>query len=718
MSVAVAGQQDDKTLRLPEKLPPIREDVSLREGARSLDGAPTWLLYDPARNKYFQINQAGMAIIRCWNRSSPDEVMAAASRITREPVSPVDVSHMLEFLVGAELIDGHSVSVRSRLQRLGNGRVQTLFQKLLHGYLFFRVPLVKPDNFLSQLYPYLKFVFTRQFILLTIVVGLVSMVLISRQWSTFTGTFSWLFSIEGMIGFFLTLVFVKIVHEMGHALALKRHGLKVPTMGVAFMVMWPVLYTDATDGWQLKRRHEKALISAAGVSAELMLACYAMAAWVLLPDGIARSLAFTVATTTWVLSLAVNLNPLMRFDGYFFLSDILNVPNLQDRSFAQARWRLRSWLFGDIGERPDVLSKRMANILAGYGFAVWVYRFLLFLGIALLVYHFFFKALGVILFVVEIWFFIFRPLRNEIKHWPGLFSGMDTVRKRRWFVLLAALLFIFVFPFEQNIRLPAQVVDAEFTRIFPPASSQVAEVLVRSGQVVDKGAPLLRLVSPRLEFDLQQAKSRLAEFQGKLNQTAIDTEKLEERLVLEQAVQRAASEIQALQRTIDSLLIRSPGNGVVVDMNSELHVGRWLSREHHLLTIRGGKKAHYIAWATEEQLSGLGLDEKGIFFAPANVSMSAYPVRIIKIERSAIAELQPYHASVYGGDIPVDADQSGRLVPRQAIYRVHLAADGSGTDWLPDQRLRGHVSIEGSSKTLAGVLFRLVAGTLIRESGF
>jgi putative peptide zinc metalloprotease protein len=243
-------------------------------------------------------------------------------------------------------------------------------------------------------------------------------------------------------------------------------------------------------------------------------------------------------------------------------------------------------------------------------------------------------------------------------------------------------------------------------------------VLVRNGQSVDKGAPLLRLVSPRLEFDLQQARSRLAEFQGKLNQTAIDTERLEERLVLEQAVQRAASEIQALERTIDALLIRSPSNGLVIDMNSEVHPGRWLSREHHLLTVRGGKQAHYIAWATEEQLSGLSLDEQAVFFAPANISMRAYPVRIIKIERSAVSELQPYHASVYGGDIPVDADQSGRLIPRQAIYRVHLAADSSAADWLPEQRLRGHVSIEGRSRTLVGMLFKVIVGTLIRESGF
>ena len=718
MSVSVADPQEQQGISLPERLPSLREDVSLREGARALDGSPTWLLYDPVRNKYFQINRAGMAIIRCWDLHHPEQVIAAAAAIAREPISPVDVSHMLDFLVGAELIDGHSVPIRTRLQKLGGARVQTLFQKLLHGYLFFRIPLVKPDHFLDQLYPHLRLVFSRRFVLFTVVVGVISMVLISRQWSTFTGTFSWLFSIEGAIGFFLTLVFVKIVHELGHALALKRHGLKVPTMGVAFMVMWPVLYTDATDGWQLRRRHEKAVISAAGVSAELMLACYAMAAWVLLPDGIGRSLAFTVATTTWVLSLAVNLNPLMRFDGYFFLSDILNVPNLQDRSFAQARWRLRTWLFGDIGERPDVLSTRMANFLAGYGFAVWVYRFLLFLGIALLVYHLFFKALGVALFIVEIWFFIVRPLRNEIKHWPGLFSGMDTVRKKRWFVLLGVMLLILAFPFEQNIRLPAQVVDAEFTRIYPPVPARVAEVLVGHGQVVDKGAPLLRLVSPRLDFDLQQARSRLAEFQGKLNQTAIDTDRLEERLVLEQAVQRAASEIQALQRTLDSLLIRSPGNGLVADMNSELLPGLWLSREQHLLTIRGGKQAHYIAWATEEQLSGLSVDKQAVFFAPANVSMRAHPVRITKIERSAVSELQPYHASVHGGDIPVDAGQDGRLVPRQAIYRVHLTADGSGADWLPDQRLRGHVSIEGSSKTLAGMLFRVVAGTFIRESGF
>ena len=125
---------------------------------------------------------------------------------------------------------------------------------------------------------------------------------------------------------------------------------------------------------------------------ELAIAAFASLLWSFLPEGALRSAAFLLATTTWLLTLGVNLNPFMRFDGYFLLSDLLEVGNLQQRSFALARWWLREQLFGFAEQPPELLPRSLRRGLVIYAFCTWLYRFFLFLGIALLVYMLFFAT--------------------------------------------------------------------------------------------------------------------------------------------------------------------------------------------------------------------------------------------------------------------------------------------------------------------------------------
>ena len=162
----------------------------------------------------------------------------------------------------------------------------------------------------------------------------------------------------------------------------------------------PVRYTEASTACKASRR-ARLMVDAAGIFAELMLAVMATLFWVFLPDGTASDVAFVIASVSWVMSLLVNLNPLMRFDGYYLLADMLGVENMQERGFALARWRLREFLFGFGDPAPEHLSRPMRRGLIVHAYAVWVYRFFLFLDIALLVYHVAVKLAGIVLFAVE-----------------------------------------------------------------------------------------------------------------------------------------------------------------------------------------------------------------------------------------------------------------------------------------------------------------------------
>ncbi|MEG0886260.1 MAG: peptidase M50, partial [Janthinobacterium sp.] len=240
------------------------------------------------------------------------------------------------------------------------------------------------------------------------------LILVARQWDTFVHSFMDMLSPSGLAGFALALIVSKTLHEMGHALVATRLGVRVAHMGVAMVVLWPMLYTDTSESWRLRNHKHRLAISIAGVCTELALAGLATLAWALLDDGILRQSMLYMATTGWILSLALNASPFMRFDGYFILSDVINFPNLHERAGAIAKAFMRRKLLG-LNEpdsesfRPEVLWK-----LRLFAYITWLYRLTVFLGIAFAVYYFFFKALGIFLLAVELWWFVAKPVWTEL----------------------------------------------------------------------------------------------------------------------------------------------------------------------------------------------------------------------------------------------------------------------------------------------------------------
>ncbi|HEX7639591.1 MAG TPA: site-2 protease family protein, partial [Burkholderiaceae bacterium] len=397
-------------------LPPLREELALLPGPVLADGQPSHTLHDPVRNQFFQIDWPTFEVLSRWHLGQAATVAAAISRDTTLQMDAQDVEDVVGFFQQHQLLQagpGHAAAFAGRLrQRRGSA-----WQWLLHNYLFFRIPLVRPDRWLGRWAPRLDFLYSPRFLGLTLAALAWGLVEVYRQWERFSATLVDTISPAGLARYGLTLAAVKLLHELGHAFTAKRLGCKVPSMGVAFLVMCPVAYTDTNEVWRLTRRRDRLAVGAAGVLTELAVAAWATLAWALLPDGDARSMAFLLATTTWIASIGVNASPFMRFDGYFLLSDWLGVPNLHARAFALARWQLREWLFA-LGEpAPEGLPRRRRIGLVLFAYATWLYRATVFLGIAALVYAFFIKAVGLLMFAVEMGWFLMMPLARELQAW-------------------------------------------------------------------------------------------------------------------------------------------------------------------------------------------------------------------------------------------------------------------------------------------------------------
>lgn len=696
-------------------LPPLREDLGIFPSARTPKGERSWVLHDPVRNRYFHIGETEFALLSLWHGAATAEELQAAAAAEGVQVGLQDIQDFSEFLFKCDLALSGDVSAK-RFSAMHKGRQHSWWESLLHGYLFFKVPLIRPDRLLERFYPVFRPLFSQRFAVLTALVGVCSIFLILRQWDIFWATFLGFLSWEGAATFGLSLAFVKVLHEAGHALACRHFGLRVPSIGVAFIVMWPVMYTDASEAWRLQSRRARLTIASAGMLVEITIACYASLLWVFLPDGLLRSVMFTLATTTWLMSVAVNLNPLMRFDGYYIFSDLFNIANLQERGFALARNRLRHVLFGQELFSDPGLRQREHYIAMGWAYATWIYRFFLFLGIAFLVYHFFFKALGIFLFIVEIWWFVVGPIWREVKNWRGLMAAMNKRRKQWWMLAAGIALLVLLLPWHSAYRVPALMRAGQLQQLYPAEPARVTELLVKNGQSVKAGDTLMSLDSPELDANIAAAVTALSRAEYELNRVLASAVTASDRLVAEEALQRARASLSGLELRRQKLHLRAPFAGTLEDIPVSIRPGLWLGGKQSLGVLVGSQGGVVVdAYVPEEYLRFVRRGDKARFY-PEDTTVAVQSGTIVEIDAVDTAVLtEPYLAESFGGGIPVRTTEAG-VMPEQAVYRVRIRLDASGL--LADRMLRGWARLSGDDRSLLLRGGSFVVGVLLRESGF
>jgi len=701
----------------PVKLPPLRQDVGLYPAPPQRDGSPVWSLHDPAANKFYLISWPGFEMLTRWHLGTPDAVAEAVNSETTLLLTSEDVLAMAPFLEANFLTEGGGPASTERLLAAKARSRRHWLKTLLHNYLFFRIPLVRPQRFLEALSPYVRPFFSPAFPVLMLVLLTFALLLVGRHWDQFIHSFRAYRSLEGIIALAFALGATKIIHEMGHACACFRYGCRVPAMGVAFLVMTPMLYTDTNEAWKLSSRRQRLIIGSAGVISELSLAIIATWWWLLLPDGVLRGAAFFLASTAWVMTLAINCSPFMRFDGYFILSDLISIPNLHQRSFAFGRWHLREFLFGYGDPQPEVVSPGLARFLIVFAWAVWIYRLLLFLGIALLVYHLFFKALGIFLCVVELGWFIALPVTNELKVWWQRKGNMTpNLKVARTFLLLAAALALFLLPWQTTVRAPAILGAISEQRLTAPTPGVVVYGPAPLRSEVKAGELLAKIHSPDLETRMSQVLPGASVTSWQLRQQSFSEDLIAQGNVLRKRSEGSSSEVGSVRAEMDRLLLAAPFDGVVVYRNDDTMAGGWVAGREWVLSVADLSASRVDVYLEEQDLKRVQVGGKARFI-PDAVEYGAFYCRIAEIDKVAVSMLDdPSLASVYGGLIPTDAaSQHHELVPLSPRFRVRLEDCDPGA--VPQIRLRGIAHLEAERQSPVLELLRHAWVTLIRESG-
>ena len=689
-------------------LPPLRQELRIEPGAPLVNGAPSWILFDPVRHLFYQIGRLEMKILSLWGTTLGTIKAALADEGLAPDEAESEIGRVLKFSFS------NSLTVRPEGDPAAAFAAQRAYAKrawwrwLVDHYLFVRIPLVKPAAFLERTLPKVAPLWSRASLTGFALLALIGLLLVSRQWDAYKASFLYFFNLDGLIAYAFALGGVKVLHELGHAYTATRFGCRVPAMGISLLVMMPVLYTDTTGAWRLTSRKQRLMIDMAGVSVELMIAALATIAWVVLPDGSARSGAFVLSSTSWVMSLGINLNPFMRYDGYYVLSDWLGVPNLQNRSFALGRWWLREALF-DLGDAPpEDMPRRLQRQLIVYAFAVWIYRLVLFVGIALLVYHMFFKALGLILFAVEMVVFVMRPIFNELSIWYARKDAiMASSRGRRWPWIIGGITVLALLPLDRHVSAPAVLAPIGAAPIVSGDPARVERILVRNGQVVATGTPLVILSAPDLDREIALRKINIARLRLQLDRAMSDSLDLSNRAVLEQQLLTESDALAGFETRRANLTLRAPVAGQVTDIAPDMNPGRWLSGAEVIARIVTPGQYDVEAYASEGDIWRI---EQGALarFVPNDPLQPSRRAKLVERATSAAASLNtPILASTNGGSIAVEKDEGNKLKPRKAVYRVRLVVE-KGTRESADiiQTVPGVIKIDATGESFISHIAR------------
>lgn len=703
---------------LSDNLPPLREDLQLQAGPSDLNGAPTWTIYDPVRNRYLRLSAFGFEIIRQWQAGPIEALIKRVGQACGRHPKEEEISALIDLLGRNELFHKTGVEGIAQLTKYASAMKVDWHKKLLHSYLFFKIPLIHPEKFLQRTKHRVAIFYQPAFFTFVLLLGALGLFLLLRNWTEFKQTVPNIFSMENVLWGMAALGVSKLVHEFAHAYTAARLNCRVPTMGVAFMVMIPMLYTDMTDTWRLVRRRERLYVAAAGMISELILAVLATLAWTLLPDGGPKDGAFMLATVAWVMTLAINLNPFMRFDGYYIFADALGVENLQDRSFALAKWWMRELFLGLQAPPPERLLPHKRRLLIFYAYCTWLYRFFLFLGIALLVYYMFFKALGLFLFAVEIGYFIVLPVWKELKMWWSLRDrvGLSRPVVRSGAVLLAVLSLLFI-PWQHQITAPAVLRASNFTLLFAPAPAQILSQDLQDGKKVSKGQLLGTFQSPELEFEIAQSKRRLEAIRDQLKRTGARQQDTDRLKVIQQQVREEESRLQGLTKQWDKLTLHAPHDGIVRDPSDNLHVGRWVTDQDVLARLVKTDDVEVLAYVGEHEYHRLQQGGVATFISNDFFEKSV-DLQIVEVAQVNTTVVE--HAGLiekFGGTLAAKELNRNTYAPTEGVYKVRLKPIEG--DVAPLQKTHyGTVTLEASRKSLISRFLETVGSVIIRESGF
>lgn len=710
-----------------------RPDLSARQ--HRYQGRVYWVVKDPIGLRYFRFQEEEFAILNMLDgQTSLDEIK---ERFEEEfPPQKITVEELGQFvgmLHRSGLIIADAAGQGVQLKRRRDERKRQELLAALSNILAIRFKGIDPDKLLTRMLPYMRWFYTRPAVIGCILLWLSALTLVTVQFDTFQSklpSFHQFFTAENWIYFTVALCVTKVIHEFGHGLTCKYFGGECHEMGVMVLVLTPCLYCNVSDSWMLPNKWHRAAIGMGGMYIELCIAAVCTWIWWFSESGtLLNQLCLSTIFVCSVSTLIFNANPLLRYDGYYILSDLTEIPNLRQKASSILSRKLGKWCLGL--EEPDdpFLPERNQAFFALYSIAAAIYRWVVLFSILWFLYNVF-KPYGLAVIsqtiaTVAIVSLIVQPLWKLGKFFwvPG---RLDQVKRKnvQWTlaVLAAVAAFVFLVPLPYRVKCALEIKPRDAEPVYISVAGQLDEIDVKSGQAVEKDQVLGRLSNVDLDLQIAQLEGKRAEYASRLE--SLRRDRFEDASAslqipqVQESLQTVKEQLAEKQADMARLKLLAPVAGTVLpppDVPSRPEAPGQLPTWSGMPL----EKKNLGAFLTESTLfcqignpkeleANLIIDQDDIEFIGAgdvlDIKLDELPHTTFRTHITEIANLDlkvsPKQLSnKSGGEVITETDESGVERPMNTSYQARAPIDDE--DGLLYLGLRGKAKIYTRWQTLA-----------------
>jgi putative peptide zinc metalloprotease protein len=666
----------------------MRPDLTAR---RQEDGtSQAWTVKDPVALRYYTFTAQEFAILNWLDGTrSLEELRRDFEKAF--PPQRVTLQHLQSFLAKLHesglllaygLDHGHLLLESDNRQRR-----RDRWQAWL-SWLAIRFRGIDPERFLSWIYPKVRWCFSRWFLSSCLLLVVVAATLISVNAAEFRRQLPELHEIvspSNMLWLMATFAGAKVIHELGHALTCKHYGGECHEMGVILLLFAPSLYCNVTDSWMLQNRWQRIAVSAAGILVEIQLAAVAVLIWWHTQPGIVHNIALNMILVCSVGTVLFNGNPLLRYDGYFVLSDLVGMPNLWQESRNALRMHFRRWfLKGEASMRPAVGERR--GLLSFYGAASAVYRVFIVLAILLFLHRVLVpQGLGVLVPIVATCFALTAAvvwLRGLARFWSRPMAWRQFKPGRVATAASGAAICVVAFlvvPLPCQIRAPAMLEPAGAHRVYV-ATPGTLESSVAAGKRVNVGEMIAQLEDAilrrevlRLSGEERVAQIRVQNLQARL---ADEPDAAAQLQVADEMLADVREQLRQRKQDEKALTLLSPGVGQVIEPPEvspkkidEQNLPAWTGTP-----LEKANSQCYLERGTLFCLVGDPAKQEAVVFVDET------DVSYVRVGQSVRLQLAMHPAALFTGRVAEIADRNIASVPRELAAEQEIAnrPDDSG----------------------------------------
>lgn len=649
---------------------------TVRVRPQTFRGQPWYVLEDSFSGKFFRVTPQAHAFISAltpqrtvedvWNEFLRQHPGQAPGQ--EEVIQLLSQLHVSNLLYLSHQPDNEAIGERQRKTR------RKEFLSRLMAFLFFRIPLWDPDAWLERMRPLIRWstgVWMAGLWLLVMLLGLMAAI---ENKDALGSQSQGLLALGNLPWLYLCMAVMKLLHEFGHAFFCKRFGGEVHTFGLMFLLFTPLPYVDATTSWAFGSRWQRALVGAAGMLVEFFLAALGALVWANTGPGLVNSLAFNVMIIGSVSSLLFNGNPLLRFDAYYILSDVLEIPNLYQKGQQQWLHFADRHLLGTRTSRSPAVDLREWWWITAYGALSFLYLILITVGIVLFLLDQWF-AIGLLTLGMTVFAKLLLPLGKLYTH---LSSPVLAPNRRRAVTVVASscaivLIAGFWLPLPHWVTLHGMLEATDSSLLYARTEGRLEHLALRNGQRVEPGDLIARFSNSELDADIDITQQQLRETELQQRQAMLGrTGDLPAIQGQRQSLLERMAELHERRRLLD-VRARQAGEWVAPELHEKQ--GSWLQRGQALGEIVDRSRFRFLAVVPQEQADELfrlkarhgELRLHGQADRPLDVDeLTLIPVQQHKLSSPALGWMG-------GGEIAVKTDERGGAQTTESFYALHAA---------------------------------------------